>query len=336
MNLRAHRVLVVPVGLAVAALSLSTVSGQAPRARDGNATGWTMPRTIDGHPDLQGYWTNDTVTPLERPAEFGDKQFVTAAEAAAYAKKRMDQFLAQPADDIHYDDAIWQAENYNKQTTLRTSLVVDPSNGRLPPLTPEGQARSAERAKRGGAGGPSDSAQSRTLAERCISWGNVGPPMIPPTYYANMQILQSNDHVVLRHELMHDVRLIRLDASPRVNPAVQWMSGDARGRWEGDTFVVETSNFTKETPFRGPPRTTRQDITTSPQLRVTERFTLVDRDTIKYEFTVNDPGTWTQPWSGEIPMRRIDGPIYEYGCHEGNYGLENILRAARVQEANAR
>ncbi|HVG53803.1 MAG TPA: hypothetical protein VM846_05220, partial [Vicinamibacterales bacterium] len=247
-----------------------------------------------------------------------------------------DQFLAQPKDDIHYDDAIWQGENYGKQTTLRTSLVTDPSNGRLPPLTPAGQARSAERAKRGGAGGPSDSAQSRTLAERCISWGNVGPPMIPPTYYANMQIMQAADHVAIRHELMHDVRLIRLDGAPRPGPSVQWLAGDARGRWEGDTFVVETTNFTEETPFRGPPRTTRQDITTSTQLKVTERFTLVDRDTIRYEFTVDDPGTWTRPWSGEIPMRRIEGPIYEYGCHEGNYGLANILRAARVQEANAR
>jgi hypothetical protein len=329
-----HRALVVPAALAVAALSLSTVAGQSPQARRGTVAGSALPRTADGHPDLEGFWTNDTVTTLERPVEFGDKQVITAEEAAAYAKKRQDQFLAQPKDDIHYDDAIWQGENYKKQTTLRTSLVVDPINGRLPPLTPEGAARAAERAKRGGAGGPADSAQTRTLAERCISWGNVGPPMIPPTYYANMQIMQSPDHVVIRHELMHDVRLIRLDAAPRAGPGVQWMAGDARGRWDGDTFVVETTNFTEETNFRGPPRTTRQDITTSTQLRVTERFTLVDRDTIRYEFTVNDPATWTRPWSGEVPMRRIDGPIYEYACHEGNYGLANILRAARIQEAN--
>ena len=331
-----HRALIVPAAVVLAALSLSTVTAQSPRARSTNATGPAIPRTVDGRPDMQGYWTNDTVTPLERPAEFGDKAVVTAEEAAAYAKKRMDQFLAQPKDDIHYDDAIWQGENYGKQTTLRTSLVTDPANGRLPALTPEGQARSAERAKRGGAAGSSDSAQNRTLAERCISWGNVGPPMIPPTYYANMQIMQAADHVAIRHELMHDVRLIRLDALPHPGPNVQWMAGSSRGRWEGDTFVVETTNFTEETPFRGPPRTTRQDITTSTQLNVTERFTMVDRDTIRYEFTVNDPGTWTRPWSGEIPMRRIEGPIYEYACHEGNYGLANILRAARVQEANAR
>ena len=331
-----HRALIVPAAVVLAALSLSTVTAQSPRARATNATGAAIPRTAEGRPDMQGYWTNDTVTPLERPAEFGDKAVITAEEAAAYAKKRMDQFLAQPKDDIHYDDAIWQGENYGKQTTLRTSLVTDPTNGRLPPLTPEGQARSAERAKRGGAAGSSDSAQSRTLAERCISWGNVGPPMIPPTYYANMQVMQAADHVAIRHELMHDVRLIRLDALPHPGPNVQWMAGSSRGRWEGDTFVVETTNFTEETPFRGPPRTTRQDITTSTKLQVTERFTMVDRDTIRYEFTVNDPGTWTRAWSGEIPMRRIEGPIYEYACHEGNYGLANILRAARVQEANAR
>ena len=327
-----QRALIV-AAVVLAALSLSTLTAQSPQARSINATGAALPRTWDGHPDMQGFWTNDTVTPLERPAEFGERAVISAEEAAAYAKKRLDQFLAQPKDDIHYDDAIWQGENYSKQTTQRTSLVTDPSNGRLPPLTPEGQARSAERAKRGGAGGPSDSARSRTLAERCISWGNVGPPMIPPTYYANMQILQAADHVAIRHELMHDVRLIRLDGAPRPGPHVQWLAGDARGRWEGDTFVVETTNFTDETPFRGPPRTTRQDITTSTQLKVTERFTLVDRDTIRYEFTVNDPGTWTRPWSGEIPMRRIEGPIYEYACHEGNYGLANILRAARVAEA---
>jgi hypothetical protein len=331
-----HRALGTLALLVVFALSVPLL-GQAPQARaTGAVASPSIPRTPDGHPDLQGFWTNDTVTPLERPAEFGDKTTMTAEEAQAYAKKREAQFLAQPKDDIHYDDAIWQGENYKKGTTLRTSLVVDPSNGRLPALTPEGQARSAERAKRGGAGGPSDSARSRTLAERCISWGNVGPPMIPPTYYANMQIMQSADLVAIRHELMHDVRLIRLDTLPHPGPNVQWMAGDARGRWEGDTFVVETTNFTEETPFRGPPRTTRQDITTSTQLKVTERFTLVDRDTIRYEFTVNDSGTWTRPWSGEVPMRRIEGPIYEYACHEGNYGLANILRAARVQEGNAR
>jgi hypothetical protein len=331
-----YRALVAPAALAVAVLSFSPVAGQTPQARSKDSVGWSAPRTSDGHPDLEGFWTNDSVTPLERPAEFAGKEVLTPEEAAAYAKKRQDQFLAQPKDDIHYDDAIWQGENYNKHVALRTSLIVEPRNGKLPPLTPAGATRAAIRAATGGARGPSDSAQSRTLAERCISWGNVGPPMIPPTYYANMQILQTRDHVVLRHELMHDVRLIPLGGGSHPGSGVQRLAGDSRGRWEGDTLVVDTTNFTDRTNFRGPPRTTRQDITTSLSLRVVERFTLVDRDTIRYQFTVDDPETWTQPWSGEVPLRRMEGPIYEYACHEGNYGLANILRAARVEEAGPR
>ncbi|HEY6506630.1 MAG TPA: hypothetical protein VIY56_01370, partial [Vicinamibacterales bacterium] len=163
---------------------------------------------------------------------------------------------------------------------------------------------------------------------------NVGPPMLPPAYNANFQILQSRDHVVLRHEMMHDVRLIPLDARPVPGPAVQQLAGIARGRWEGDTLVVETTNFTSKTNFRGSPQSTRQDIFASETMRVVERFTMVDRDTIRYQFTVEDPSVWARPWSGEAPMRRFEGPIYEYGCHEGNYGLANILRAARVQEAS--
>ena len=331
-----RRALVVLAALAVVSLSLSPLSGQSPQARSAGSVGWTPPRTADGHPDLQGYWTNDTVTPLERPADLAGKETLTPEEAQAYAKKRLDEFLGQAKDDIHYDDAIWQGEHYDKHVITRTSLIVEPRNGKLPPLTPAGAERAAARARAGGAGGPSDSAQSRTLAERCISWGNVGPPMIPPTYYANLQILQTGNHVVIRHELLDGLRLIPLDGRLHPGLGVQKLAGDSRGRWEGDTLVVDTTNFTDKTNFRGPPRTTRQDITTSPMLHVTERLTLVDRDTIRYQFTVEDPATWTAPWSGEVPIRRFEGPIYEFACHEGNYGLVNILRAARVQEAAAR
>ena len=317
------------------ALSLS-VAGQGPQSRSSPAVGWSVPRTPDGHPDLQGYWTNDSVTPLERPAEFGEKAILTPEEAAAYAKKRLDQFLAQPRDNIHYDDAIWQGESYSKEANRRTSLIVDPSNGKLPPLTPAAAERAAASAEARRRRGPADSAQNRTLAERCITWGNVGPPMIPPTYNANLQILQANDHVVVRHEMMSDVRLVRLDGRPHPGPDVQKLAGDSRGRWEGDTLVVDTTNFTDKTNFRGPPLTTRQDIAASRTLHVVERFTLVDPDTMRYEFTVDDPSTWTRSWSGQMPIRRFEGPIYEYACHEGNYGLANILRAARVEEAAAR
>ena len=169
---------------------------------------WTVPRTPDGQPDLQGYWTNDTYTPLERPAELGDKEFFTPDEAAAFVKSRVDRLLAQAKDDIHYDDAIWQTERYAKHATLRTSLIVHPRSGKLPPLTAAAekrlpQQRATQRAE------SSDSARSRSLAERCISWGNVGPPMIPPTYSANLQILQTRDQVIIRsHQIARGLKMI--------------------------------------------------------------------------------------------------------------------------------
>jgi len=303
-------------------------------AVDGQSAKWSPPRTGDGHPDLQGYWTNDSYTPLERPDEAKGKEYFTPEEARAFLKGRVDRLLGQSREDIHYDDALWQAETYLKQPHLRTSIIYDPPDGKLPPITAAARQREAARLQARKGVGPADSVQVRTLAERCIAWGNVGPPMLPPAYNANFQILQSRDHVVLRHEMMHDVRLVALDARPVPGPSVQQLAGIARGRWEGDTLVVETTNFTSKTNFRGSPQSTRQDIFASETMRVVERFTLIDRDTIRYQFTVEDPSTWMRPWSGEAPMRRFEGPIYEYGCHEGNYGLANILRAARVQEAS--
>ena len=314
--------------LAVALVSL-WVAGTAGQS----GSTWKMPRTADGPPDLQGFWTNDTYTPLERPEEAKGKEFFTPEEARAFLKSRLDRLEAQSRTDIHYDDALWQAENYAKQSYLRTSLVTDPPDGKLPPTTAAAKVRDAARMRARQGVGAADSAQARTLAERCITWGNVGPPMIPPTYNANFEILQSNDQVAISHEMMHDVRLIALDGRPRPGPSVQHLAGNARGRWEGDTLVVDTTNFTNNTNFRGSPQNTRQDIFTSATLHVIERFTLMDRDTMRYQFTVEDPATWTRPWSGEMPIRRFEGPIYEYACHEGNYGLPNILRAARVQES---
>jgi hypothetical protein len=287
--------------------------------------------TPDGHPDIEGYWTNDTYTPLERDASLGDKEFFTPQEAAAFFKSRHDRLLGQARDDIHYDDAIWQAENYLKEAHPRTSLISSPTNGRLPPLTPEGERRLksqtvAQRAV------TSDAAHTRSLAERCITWGNVGPPMMPPTYNANFQIMQTRQQVILRHEMMHDVRVVHLDGRPHPAPSVRWLAGHSVGRWEGQTLVVDTTNFTDRTNFRGSPQNTRQDIFATEKLHVVERFTRIDADTIRYQFTVEDPATWTAPWSGEMAIRRFEGPIYEYACHEGNYGLANILSAARAQE----
>ena len=173
------------------------------------------------------------------------------------------------------------------------------------------------------------------VAERCISWGNVGPPMVPPTYNANLQILQTKDQVVIRHEMMHDVRTISLDGRPHPGPNIQWLAGHSVGRWEGKTLVVDTTNFTGLTNSADRRRTPGR---TSLPASVARRRALhaFDENTIRYEFTVEDPDTWTAAWSGEWPLRRTDGPIYEYACHEGNYGLANILRAARVAEEKQR
>lgn len=323
------------VALTCVALPLmaSLPAGQsAPAAKPRGAS--AIPRTPDGRPDLQGYWTNDSYTPLERPAEFASKSHFTPQEAAAFVRARLDRLENQSRTDIHYDDAIWQKESYDKESNLRTSLLTSPADGKLPPLSEEGRRRQAAdpsvREPRG-----SDRVQDRSLGERCITWGNVGPPMLPPTYYANFQILQMSDYVIIRHELMHEARLIPVDGSAHPSAGVKYLYGDARGRWEGDTLVVDTTNFTDKTPFRGMPSNTRQDIRSTERLHVVERFTRVDANTIRYEFKVEDPGMWTAPWSGEMPIRKFEGPIYEYACHEGNYGLANILRAARVAERQA-
>ena len=318
------------VAVPLMATLLAGQTSSSARSRAAQAT----PRMPDGHPDLQGFWTNDSYTPLERPAEFAGKPHFTPQEAAAFVRTRLDRLENQPATDVHYDDAIWQKENYSKEANLRTSLITDPSNGLLPPLTEDARRRQAAEAARRTGRGPADSVQDRSLGERCITWGNVGPPMLPPTYYANFQIMQTSDYVIISHELMHEARLIALDGS-HPGTGARYLYGDARGRWEGDTLVVDTTNFTDKTPFRGSPSNTRQDIRSSDRLHVVERFTRVDADTIRYQFTVEDPGMWVAPWSGEVPIRKFEGPIYEYACHEGNYGLPNILRAARVAERQA-
>ncbi len=330
-----RRLLVGAFAVVAAIPPLMAIASQ--RSSAALAREWTSPRTPDGHPDLQGYWTNETFTPLERPSELGDKAFFTEQEAASYLKRRLDQFLAQSRADVHYDDAIWQGESYDSEPNLQTSLILDPADGKIPPLTPQAAKRAQARAQGSGAHEASGGVKSRTLAERCISWGNVGPPMIPPSYNANLQILQARDHVVIRHEMIHDVRIIPVVSTgdrngsagprPHLGPNIRMLAGDSRGRWDGDTLVVETTNFTDKTNFRGPPRHTRQDILASDALHVAERFTRVAANRIRYQFTVRDPATWTHAWSGEVPLRRFGGPFYEYACHEGNYGLTNILRA---------
>ena len=330
------RITMAVIGTALLGISPPPVAAQAAKVPPSAGKKRKLPRTPAGQPDLQGFWTNASLTPLERPAELASKEFFTEEEAAAFERQRLLRENSQAANDIHYDNVTWQTENYAKVVSnRRTSIIFDPPDGKVPPLSPEGQKRAvliAEAARRRNA---AESAESRSLAERCISWGNEGPPMIPATYNNNLEIFQSGDSIVIHHEMIHGVRFIPLDGRPHLPAGIRQLDGDSRGHWQGDTLIVDTTNFTDETPFRGAPAITRQDIFSSRNLHVVERFSLLDGDTILYRFTVEDPSTWAKPWSGELLMRRTQGPIFEYACHEGNYGLVNILAGARAAEKAA-
>jgi hypothetical protein len=309
-----------------AAQVLAAAAKPAPTPAATSATAPAAMRTPDGTPDLQGFWTNTTVTPLERPKDLGEKAFFTPEEAAAYAKKQL--AIPEPTGpgtyaDVHYNMQQFGLERSQNKVAanVRTSLITDPPDGRIPPATPEAQKRNADRAAKN-KGHEFDGPENRGLAEQCIMWGNEGPPMMPVGYNGNLQIVQGPGYVAILQEMIHDVRMIPTDGSPHLPSTVrQWM-GDSRGHWEGDTLVVDTTNFTDKTAFRG----------SSQNLHVVERFRRADADTIMYQFTVDDPSTWTRSWSAEIPMSKIKGPIFEYACHEGNYGMANNLSGARAEE----
>jgi hypothetical protein len=308
-------------------LHASPASGQGPgpkpnpaaaaRQQNPSTPSWTG----DGRSDLQGIWTNATFTPFERPSSLAGKAYFTDEEAAAYEQKRLDEENSQPQDDIHYDNVIWLREKLPKAlSNRRTSIVIDPPDGRIPAMTPEGRQRAATRAEERKKAEPSD-VKSRTLTERCIIWPHAGPPMVPAGYNSNLQIVQTPGYVMILQEMIHDVRVIPLDGRPHLPSQIrQWM-GDSRGHWVGDTLVVETTNFTERTNFRG----------SSDALHVVERFTRLDADTIRYQFTVDDPATWTRPWTGEVMMRRFPDRIFEYACHEGNHDLEFLLQMAQSE-----
>ena len=283
-------------------------------------------RRADGQPDLEGIWTNATTVPLERPLTLGKKEFYTPEEQAANEKKAL-----QPVDiaslagtDIHYDFTQFGLDPSQAKQNVgrRTSMIFDPDDGRLPPMTEEGLRRAAERAEARKRSGPFDGPETRPLGERCIIWPGEGPPMLPEAYNANIQIHQAAGTVAILQEMIHDVRIVPLDGSPHPGAGIRQYMGDSRGHWEGETLVVDTTNFNGRTFFRG----------SGENLHVVERFTRSDRDSIRYEFTVEDPSTWTRPWKGELTMTRTEGPIFEYACHEGNYGMANTLRGARAAE----
>ena len=330
------------LGCAIAAVSLLLLASPDLKSQSGTAStaaqaqpkasARTIPRTPDGKPDMQGNWTNQTFTPLERPAQFKDKQFFTAEEAKAFAERALEDVRDVPRGeevksdaDIHYDDGIWLLEGYEKGAMLRTSIINDPPDGRIPALSAEGQKRNQARAAARKGIGPFDSAQARGLSERCIYWAHEGPPILPTGYNSNVRIVQAPGTFVLQHEMMPVARVIPLDGRPKLSPALRAYRGESRGRWDGDTMVIETTNYSEKTAWRN----------SSENLKVVERLTMTSPTKIHYEFTVEDSSTWTRPWSGDYEMTRIDGPLIEYACHEGNYQLSTILRGARVAEASA-
>jgi hypothetical protein len=273
------------------------------------------PRTPDGRPDLQGTWDFRSATPLERPREFAGKPFFTPEEAAAFEQRAADRVAGTVA--VHAPG--WLDYGARVQPDLRTSLIVDPEEGRIPALTAEAQERAAARAaeRRGAADGPEDLG----LGERCLIF-SAGPPILPGPYNNNLQIVQTPGSVVLVTEMIHDARIVPLDGRPHAPAAIRPWFGDPRGRWEGDTLVVETTNFSDRTPFRG----------SDEHLTLIERFTRIDRDTLGYEFTVVNPTAFTRPWTARYTMARTDDRVYEFACHEGNYGMANILRGARMPQ----
>ena len=286
-----------------------------------------MPRTPWGDPDLQGLWTNATVTPFERPANLSGKAVLTQEEAAEFERQTNQARDADnrgggtEADLGRAYNQFWYDRGTKVVGTRRTSLVTDPPDGRVPALTPAAQSRAdarAEARRRSPADGPED----RSLVERCILWPTAGPPMVPGAYNNNYQILQAPGYVAILIEMIHDVRIIPLDGRPHAPQAIrQWM-GDSRGRWDGNTLIVTTTNFTDKTIFRG----------SSANLKIVERFTRVDPDTLDYQFTIDDPESFTRSWTAAVPMTKTDGPIFEYACHEGNYGMTNVLKGARAED----
>ena len=323
------------IAVVIACLSLTsvTIAGQSSRPAPTTSQSNTgLVRTPDGKPDLQGVWNFANITPLERPARFAGKEFLTDAEVAAFeaaaAANRVDR-EPRPGDPGTYNQ-FWMDGGTKVAGNHRTSLIVDPSDGKLPPYTAEGEKRRADRAAiaRRLPTGPEDLA----IDERCLVGFNAGPPMMPGAYNNYVQIVQHADYVVILNEMVHDARIIPLDGRP-YGSVRQWM-GTSRGRWEGDTLVVETKNFRPEGTAHNANVGDRLEAIDG-NLHLIERFTRVDSDTLKYEFTITDPTAFTRPWTVSYPMTRSQDQMYEYACHEGNYSMAGMLSGARAQEKAA-
>jgi hypothetical protein len=324
-----HRSLVSTAALAVVAAATSVaLLGQAPAGKT-----WTPPRTSDGKPNLQGIWTDNTLTPLERPKKLGAKEFYTDEELADLTsrvrrgeKVEEAELGATAPQAVRYDLEVYGFDRTKLRfaPTKRTSLIVGPE-GVVPPMLPQARERNAERAAKA-RGHEFDSHENRPLQERCILMGQERIPMIPGANEGNLlQVVQGPGYVTLLHEIDHSTRVIPTDGRPHVPPNVRQWQGDSVGRWEGDTLVIDTTNFTNLTAYRG----------SGEALHLVERFTRTADDTMIYRFTVEDPTTWARPWTAEVPWTKTKGPVYEYACHEGNTMISTILRGARVTEEEA-
>jgi len=319
------------------ALAMAPLPGQTQPSSPKTKT-WTMPRAADGHPDLQGVWTNATITPLERPASLTGKPTLSDAEAAAYEKHAADELksvdgasegpllaAAGSAGTGAYNMLFIDrgSELARVDGVKRTSLIVDPPDGKVPSLTPQAKRRIAAVML-----GYTrfDSVQARPLSERCLlGFGSTsGPPMLPVLYNNNYQIVQTPTTVMILIEMVHDVRIVRINGTHASSNIRQWL-GDSIGHWEADTLVVDTTNFTDQTRFHG----------ASENLHIIERFKRVDAGNILYRVTIDDPATFSSSWTLEYPFRATSAPIYEYACHEGNYSLTDILGGARKADRDA-
>lgn len=317
-------------------VSLDAQSGAA--AKPGGAGRYAVPKTPDGQPDLQGVWDFRTITPLERPQSLGDKQELTDQEAAAFEaaeNARLDRDKMDLAKEggvypkggvVPYNE-FWYDRGNKLVGPKRTSLIIDPANGRMPPRTPLGEKREAARREDGRlnqAGTPrADSYADRPLQERCIIGFNAGPPMTPGAYNNNMQIFQTKTHVAILNEMVHDVRIVPFADKPNVS--IPQGMGVSYARFDGNTLVVTTKHLARETSLDG----------TSEKTELVERFTRLAPDTLMYEFTVTDLSEWTRPWTAQLFMVKSPDKVYEYACHEGNYGLSGVLAGARLAEAAA-
>jgi len=320
------------VFLGAALVCAALLPGQNTGAAKSKAT----PRTPDGHPDLQGIWTNATITPMERSARWNGKLTATDAEATAYEKSDAQELQSQ---DGQSDGPLIAAAGssgtggYNvlfvdRGTELarvdgvkRTSLIIDPADGKVPPLTDEARKRNSQMMR---GFNNYDDVKNRPLSERCIiGFGSTsGPPMMPVLYNNTYEIVQTKDTVMILVEMVHDIRIVRMNGThPPSN--VRELLGDSIGHWEGDTLVVDTTNFTNQTRFRG----------SSENLHVIERFQRISPDQILYRATIDDPSTYTKQWTMEFPFRATSGPVYEYACHEGNYAMTDIMGGARKMES---